>query len=73
MKVEIWNEIMEKMCELMGEKDGIDACVEVKREVKPKTPIYDLSPRDDKHLIFKLRKIYSKHRESTKLNGYNLE
>tara|TARA_R110000737_G_C14458381_1_gene464451 strand:+ start:611 stop:796 length:186 start_codon:yes stop_codon:yes gene_type:complete len=61
------------MCELMGEKDGVNACVEVKRDVKASTPIYDLSPREDKHLIFKLRKIYSKYREATKLNGYNLE
>tara|TARA_R100000353_G_scaffold173408_1_gene139700 strand:+ start:1565 stop:1717 length:153 start_codon:yes stop_codon:yes gene_type:complete len=37
--------------------------VEIKREVAPKKPIYELSPREDKLLLFKLRQRYEGYRE----------
>tara|TARA_R110000751_G_scaffold8189_1_gene32895 strand:+ start:184 stop:363 length:180 start_codon:yes stop_codon:yes gene_type:complete len=54
----------------MGWEKGIDAMVEIKREVAPKIPIYDLSTREDKLLLFKLRKRYESFRESKRFYGY---
>ena len=54
----------------MGWEKGIDAMVEIKREVAPKVPIYDLSTREDKLLLFKLRKRYEGARKSKELYGY---
>jgi len=68
LRIEVWNEIMEKMCDLMGYDKGMNACIEAKRSVKPKTPLYELSSREDKHLIFKLRKIYGDYRKSMSRN-----
>lgn len=58
------------MCSLMGWEKGIDEMVEAKREVAPKVPIYDLSSRQDKLLLFKLRKRYERVRESKEFYGY---
>lgn len=58
------------MCSLMGWEKGLDAMVETKREVAPKIPIYELSSRQDKLLLFKLRKRYEKARDSKRLYGY---
>ena len=43
--------------------------VEAKREVAPKVPIYELSTREDKLLLFKLRKRYEGFRKSKKFDG----
>tara|TARA_R110002124_G_C8845979_1_gene505962 strand:+ start:515 stop:667 length:153 start_codon:yes stop_codon:yes gene_type:complete len=43
--------------------------VEAKREVAPKVPIYELSTREDKLLLFKLRKRYEGFRKSKKFYG----
>jgi len=51
------------MSNLMGWKRAIDEMVEIKREVAPKKAIYDLSSREDKLLLFKLRKRYERFRE----------
>jgi|TARA_Y100000034_G_scaffold50904_1_gene62639 hypothetical protein len=53
------------MTELMGWNAGIDAMCEAHREVAPKKPIYELSEREDKKLIFRLRKRYSKYKEDS--------
>ena len=47
----------------MGWDQAIDEMVEIKREVAPKKPIYELSPREDKLLLFKLRQRYEGYRE----------
>jgi len=47
----------------MGWDVGIDVMCEAHREVAPKKPIYELSEREDKKLIFRLRKRYSKYKE----------
>lgn len=73
MKIETWNEIMDKMCDLMGYDKGIEACVDAKREIKPSTPIYELSKRDDKYLIHKLRKTYTSYKNSPASYGYEAE
>jgi hypothetical protein len=54
----------------MGWEKGIDAMVESKREVAPKVPIYELSSREDKLLLFKLRQRYERFRESKRDYGY---
>ena len=51
------------MTDLMGWDAGIDSMCEAHREVAPKKPIYELSEREDKKLIFRLRKRYSKYKE----------
>ena len=53
----------------MGWEKGINEMVEAKREVAPKVPIYDLSTREDKLLLFKLRKRYDSFRGSKKFYG----
>ena len=63
MKIEDWIKIEEYMTELMGWDRGIDAMCEEHRSVAPKKPIYDLTKREDKKLIFRLRKRYSKYKE----------
>ena len=57
------------MCNLMGWEKGINEMVEIKREVAPKVPIYDLSTREDKLLLFKLRKRYERFKKSKKFYG----
>jgi len=61
------------MCSLMGWKRGIDEMVEAKIEVSPGTPIYELSGREDKLLLFKLRKRYERFRDSTNKRFYGYE
>ena len=56
-------EIEEEMSNPMGWDQAIDEMVEIKREVAPKKPIYELSPREDKLLLFKLRQRYEGYRE----------
>ncbi len=63
MKIKDWVKIEDSMTELMGWDAGIDAMCEAHREVAPKKPIYELSEREDKKLIFRLRKRYSKYKE----------
>jgi|TARA_R100000455_G_C6135100_1_gene30650 hypothetical protein len=63
MEVAKWVEIEEEMSNLMGWDQAIDEMVEIKREVAPKKPIYELSPREDKLLLFKLRQRYEGYRE----------
>tara|TARA_R110000737_G_scaffold250428_1_gene260159 strand:+ start:161 stop:340 length:180 start_codon:yes stop_codon:yes gene_type:complete len=53
----------------MGWEKGINEMVEIKREVAPKVPIYDLSTREDKLLLFKLRKRYESFKKSKKFYG----
>ncbi len=73
MKIETWNEIMDKMCDLMGYDKGIEACVDAKREIRPGTPIYELSQREDKYLLHKLRKRYNNYKNSPVSYGYEAE
>jgi len=63
MKIKDWVKIEDSMTDLMGWDAGIDAMCEAHREVAPKKPIYELSEREDKKLIFRLRKRYSKYKE----------
>tara|TARA_A100001201_G_scaffold21994_3_gene24661 strand:+ start:5687 stop:5845 length:159 start_codon:yes stop_codon:yes gene_type:complete len=46
--------------------------VDAKREVSRGTPIYELSPREDKLLLFKLRNKYERFKESrdNHIHGY---
>mgnify|MGYP003122296515 FL=1 len=54
------------MTSMMGWKRGIDEMVDIKREVAPKKPIDELSPREDKLLLYKLRQRYEGYREYKK-------
>ena len=65
MKIKDWVKIEDSMTDLMGWNAGIDAMCEAHREVAPKKPIYELSEREDKKLIFRLRKRYSKYKEGS--------
>jgi hypothetical protein len=65
MKIKDWVKIEDSMTDLMGWDAGIDAMCEAHREVAPKKPIYELSKREDKKLIFRLRKRYSKYKEGS--------
>jgi len=65
VKIKEWIKIEDSMTELMGWNAGIDAMCEAHREVAPKKPIYELSEREDKKLIFRLRKRYSQYRGNT--------
>jgi len=65
MKIKDWVKIEDSMTDLMGWDAGIDAMCEAHREVAPKKPIYELSEREDKKLIFRLRKRYSKYKEGS--------
>lgn len=60
------------MANLMGWKKALDEMVDAKREVSPGTAIYDLSRREDKILLHKLRKRYERFKESrdTNLDGH---
>ena len=62
MKIKEWIKIEESMTDLMGWDEGINAMCEAHREVAPKKPIYELSKREDKKIIFRLRKRYSQYR-----------
>ena len=62
MKIKEWIKIEESMTDLMGGDEGINAMCEAHREVAPKKPIYELSKREDKKVIFRLRKRYSQYR-----------
>ena len=42
------------MTDLMGWDEGINAMCEAHREVAPKKPIYELSKREDKKILFRL-------------------
>ena len=53
MKIKDWVKIEDSMTDLMGWDAGIDAMCEAHREVAPKKPIYELSEREDKKLIFR--------------------
>ena len=63
MNIKDWVKIEDSMTDLMGWDAGIDSMCEAHREVAPKKPIYELSEREDKKLIFRLRKRYSKYKE----------
>ncbi len=52
------------MTDLMGWDLGIETMCEAHREVAPKKPIYELSEREDKKIIFRLRKRYSNYRKN---------
>ena len=65
MKIKDWVKIEDSMTDLMGWDAGIDSMCEAHREVAPKKPIYELSKREDKKLIFRLRKRYSKYKEGS--------
>ena len=62
MKIKEWIKIEESMTDLMGWDECINAMCEAHREVAPKKPIYELSKREDKKIIFRLRKRYSQYR-----------
>ena len=62
MKIKEWIKIEESMTDLMGWDEGINAMCEAHREVAPKKPIYELSKREDKKVIFRLRERYSQYR-----------
>lgn len=70
MKVEKWIEIEEKMSNLMGWDQAIDEMVEIKREVAPKKPIYELTPREDKLLLFRIRERYRGYKEFKEKNRF---
>ena len=65
MNIKDWVKIEDSMTDLMGWDAGIDSMCEAHREVAPKKPIYELSEREDKKLIFRLRKRYSKYKEGS--------
>jgi hypothetical protein len=48
----------------MGWEKAIDEMVDAKREVSRGTPIYELSAREDRLLLFKLRNKYERFKES---------
>jgi len=64
MKIKDWIKIEESMTDLMGWDLGIETMCEAHREVAPKKPIYELSEREDKKIIFRLRKRYSNYRKN---------
>ena len=64
MKIKDWIKIEESMTDLMGWDLGIETMSEAHREVAPKKPIYELSEREDKKIIFRLRKRYSNYRKN---------
>tara|TARA_R100000234_G_C4844774_1_gene112642 strand:- start:180 stop:407 length:228 start_codon:yes stop_codon:yes gene_type:complete len=63
MKIEQWIKIEEKMTGLMGWDRAIDAMCDAHREVARGKAIYELSSREDRKIIFRLRKTYSNYKE----------
>ena len=63
MKIKQWIKIEKKMTDLMGWEKGIDAMCEVHGEVARGKAIYELSPREDRKIIFRLRKRYSNYQQ----------
>jgi len=63
MKIEQWIEIEKKMTDLMGWKRGIDVMCEVHGEIARGKAIYELSSREDRKIIFRLRKRYSNYQQ----------
>lgn len=66
MKVEKWIEIEELYTDLMGHNKGIGAMVDIKRDVAPKKPLYELSKREDDIIMHRLRKRYRLYKNSRK-------
>jgi len=58
------------MSNLMGWDQAIDEMVEIKREVAPKKPIYELTPREDKLLLFRIRERYRGYKEFKEKNRF---
>jgi len=54
------------MTDLMGWDNAIEIMCEIHREVAPKKPIYELTKREDKKIIFRLRKSYLNYKERIK-------
>ncbi len=67
MMVEKWVEIEAMFTDLMGHDKGIGAMVDIKRDVAPNKPIYDLSKREDDILIHRLRKRYRIYKDSRRI------
>ena len=54
----------------MGWDQAIDEMVEIKREVAPKKPIYELTSREDKLLLFRIRERYRGYKEFKEKNRF---
>tara|TARA_R100001163_G_C5060700_1_gene197537 strand:- start:1512 stop:1733 length:222 start_codon:yes stop_codon:yes gene_type:complete len=66
MKIKEWVKIEKSMTDLMGWKKGIEVMCEMHHEVAPKKPIYEFSKREDRKIIFRLRKSYLEYKERNK-------
>jgi len=64
MEIKKWIELEEMFTDLMGDSKGINVMVDEKREVAPKKPIHELSVREDKKLIHRLRQRYKNYKSA---------
>jgi hypothetical protein len=72
MEIEKWIEIEDMFTSLVGHSKGIGSMVEIKRDVAPKKPIYELSKREDEILLHRLRKQYGFYKEHKYIVNENL-
>ena len=54
----------------MGWDQAIDEMVEIKSEVAPKKPLYELTSREDKLLLFRIRERYRGYKEFKEKNKF---
>ena len=64
MTVERWNNITDSFVDLLGFDKGVQEVVDAKNNLFPEKAIYALNSKEDRKLIYGLRRLY----ENTKLD-----
>ena len=58
MTVERWNKIMDSFVELLGFDEGVQTAVDIKNNMFIDKSIYELNHKEDRRLIYRLRRLY---------------
>jgi hypothetical protein len=58
VKVERWNKIMDSFVSLLGFDEGVQTAVDIKRDMFANKYIYELNHKEDRRLIYRLRRLY---------------
>ena len=65
MEISKWNKIMDSFISLVGYDSGIQEVVDIKRDLYGDKSIYELNFKEDRKLIYRLRRLYE-HLDSKK-------
>ena len=58
MTIERWNKITDSFVELLGFDKGVQEVVDTKNNMFSDKPIYELNYKEDRRLIYSLRRLY---------------